>query len=107
MEGKVGRRLAEARSEVERVYSYAADTVGCFIDSDELWKSYGSFLESYPREGTDINTQGDLMLSLIHIFSDSIPSISFHLDYGIHYPFQAMDLAKSLYPLLNAIRTRI
>ena len=51
MEGKVGRRLAEARSEVERVYS----------DSDELWKSYGSFLESYPREGTDINTQGELM----------------------------------------------
>lgn len=61
MEGKVGRRLAEARSEVERVYSYAADTVGFFIDSDELWKSYGSFLESYPREGTDINTQGELM----------------------------------------------
>ena len=56
MEGKVGRRLAEARSEVERVYSYAADTVGFFIDSDELWKSYGSFLE-----GTDINTQGELM----------------------------------------------
>lgn len=77
MEGKVGRRLAEARSEVERVYSYAADTVGFFIDSDELWKSYGSFLESYPREGTDINTQGELM-RLTRSFFHRAVVIPFH-----------------------------
>jgi len=57
----MGRQLLAACADVERVYSYAAKTVGFFIDSDELWKSYGSFLDSYPREGVSTNAQGELM----------------------------------------------
>ena len=60
----MGRQLLAACADVERVYSYAAKTVGFFIDSDELWKSYGSFLDSYPREGINTNAQGELAIIL-------------------------------------------
>ena len=92
----MGRQLLAACADVERVYSYAAKTVGFFIDSDELWKSYGSFLDSYPREGVSTNAQGELM-KLKRSFFHRAVVIPFHcLSMSSHF----MD---SIGKLLDAI----
>ena len=52
--GKAGIELLNARKEVEKVYMYAINTVGFFIDSDVLFRDYKSFLEHQPRNSEDI-----------------------------------------------------
>lgn len=53
--GKAGVELLNARNEVDKVYMYAINTVGFFIDSDVLFRDYRSFLERQPRNPEDIS----------------------------------------------------
>lgn len=38
---------------MEKVFQYAVDTMGFFIDSDIIWFDYNNFLESNLRDSSD------------------------------------------------------
>ena len=84
---KVGRELLQARAEVmlsvgvdsqvEQAFSHAADTIGFFIDSDDLWTAYRSFLEEQPRDDRDINAMASF-ISLKRKFYHRAAVVPFH-----------------------------
>ena len=47
---------------MEEAYQYAVDTMGFFIDGDQLWLEYRDLLNEFLKDSSDRNKQGENIL---------------------------------------------
>lgn len=93
------------------MYQYAVDTMGFFIDGDQLWLEYRDLLNEFLKDSPDRNKQGENILTHRKFYHKAVvvPCHSIHSSFlqqqtAIHSGTNTQCLRKTVWDLQSEIR---